>query len=166
MSTTKPENRKQLLELLGATQKNVQWSWCAVDEKHKRVFFTVWNQEQLNKNHKKDPLIYLVQQPWWGINETGNNSASRNDHNEKLRLYFQEKYTAYCYILKRKMDGSIPTLPVKIDGICDFIYRIELVEIPRLDEETGAPKENTIIGIVKYRIDRAMFSDFRNGLLN
>ncbi|HCG5592894.1 hypothetical protein OTK59_12350 [Vibrio natriegens] len=179
MSTTKPENRKQLLDMLGATQKNVQWSWCAVDDTNKRVFFSIWEQEKLHEKNRYDTKAYLIQQPWWGVDENLKSTKSRNDHNEKLRLYFECGYSAYGYILKRKRDsdGNLK-LPVEIGGVCDFIFHLDLIKVPRLDLEgymhelisqgifeTDFEQEFTTIGIVRDRISRSQFYTFKYGKL-
>lgn len=39
---SRPKNRLQLMNRLGAEQLNNVWSWCAVNEAEKKVYFSIW----------------------------------------------------------------------------------------------------------------------------
>lgn len=101
----KLENRSQLMEYLGAKQRNVVWSWCAINEEQRKVYFSVWTD---CKVHIEGKMAYVLQEPDWGINEHGNFSPARNDHDEKLEKVFTESYEAYGYFVEAKDTKSVP----------------------------------------------------------
>src|SRR6476660_6780052 len=97
-----PANRSQLMSYLGATQKNVVWSWCAVNDTERKVYLSVWTDTR-NKRDGEERESYLIQEPHWGVKaSTGNHSAARKDQNEKLSKVFNEGYSAYGYFVVAK----------------------------------------------------------------
>lgn len=71
----KLENRSQLVDYLGAHQRNVVWSWCAVDEDERKVYFSLWSDTRSRRDGQRES--YLVQEPDWGIvTETGRASPA------------------------------------------------------------------------------------------
>lgn len=103
---TRPENRSQLMDRLGASQLNTVWSWCAVNEAEKKVYFSIWTDSVQTHNGEK---CYVIQEPFWGVNdETGNKSAARNDQDAKLALVFEHGYNAYGYFIVAKDRAADP----------------------------------------------------------
>ena len=125
---TKPGNRLQLMNYLGAKQKNTVWSWCAVDDENKKVYLSVWTDTR-KKRGDDDKVSYLIQEPHWGINEdTGKKSAARNDHDEKLSKIFDESYKAYGYFIVAKDVNSHPREIEETKTSFIFSLELELLE--------------------------------------
>ncbi|MDZ7842615.1 MAG: hypothetical protein U5R46_17590 [Gammaproteobacteria bacterium] len=118
----KAENRSQLMDQLGAVQANTVWSWCAVNDEERKVYFSVW--ADLVHKHAGENR-YTIQEPGWGIDEAGCRSPARNDHDEKLRLVFEQGYEPYGYFI----EAQDPTAhPRQIAGIrTSFVMRLRLV---------------------------------------
>ena len=57
---------------LGAKQLNPMWSWCAVNEKEKKVYFSVWEDQKYDCERK----AYILQEEWWGM-EGGSLAGSK-----------------------------------------------------------------------------------------
>lgn len=90
----------------GATQLNTVWSWCAVNEQAKAVYFSVWT-DHIYKTG--GDTFYVLQEPHWGLNdETGKSKAARNDQDEKLSLVFDKGYEAYGYFIVAKDTSAVP----------------------------------------------------------
>ena len=55
-----PANLSQLMAYLGAKQRSVIWSWCAVNDAERKVYLRVW----LDTAKKRDGqrLSYLIQE--------------------------------------------------------------------------------------------------------
>ena len=101
----RPSSRADLMSRFGAVQKNTVWSWCAVNEQERKVFFSVWTDFTYKEDgHTK----YVVQAPDWGVSEGGTLSAARKDHDEKMSLVFDDGYEAYGYFVKAKNKNVIP----------------------------------------------------------
>ncbi len=101
------ENRSQMMEYLGAEQRNTVWSWCAVNEEERKVYFSMWedtHSKDADGNHQ-----YLIQEPSWGVDEeTGKKTAARNDHDEKLALVFDSGYQPFGYIVVARDKHAYP----------------------------------------------------------
>ncbi|HCG9065880.1 TPA: hypothetical protein NKB39_001783 [Vibrio parahaemolyticus] len=173
MNTESPKNRYQLMQALGATQRNIYWSWCAEDKDNKRLFFTAWEHENIAP--KGEDPIFIIQQPWWGEKESGSLSASRSDHNKKLAKYFKGinstdkcgQFTAYCYVSKAKTlkNSTKVSLPVELEYInTNYIYQIDLIKVRMHPFEVdNAFQEYTIIGLTKGRkLKLKDFDKFKN----
>lgn len=96
---SRPENRMQLMDYLGATQINRVWSWCAVNEDEKRVYFSIWTDNRLREDGAK---VYAIQEPDWGVLENEKKSPARNDHDYKLSLVLDQGYEAWGYFIEAK----------------------------------------------------------------
>lgn len=133
------ENRSQLLAYLGAKQRNVVWSWCAVNNEEKKVYFSVWVDKKRKLDDNKS--YYVFQEPGWGIDETGTASPARRDHDEKLALVFDQGYEAYGYFIV----AEDPTAePRKIaETRTGFVFSFDLRRLA-----TG-----TVLGLPKTRIN-------------
>lgn len=136
----KPENRSQLMEYLGAKQKNTVWSWCAVNDEERKVYFSVW----MDTRSKRDgtTVSYVIQEPDWGVAQgTGSKSAARKDHDEKLSLVFNEGYEAYGYFIEPKDKNAYPR---EIESTkTSFIFSFELER----------QKDGSVLGYPKTRIE-------------
>lgn len=118
------ENRSQLMDYLGAKQRNTVWSWCAVNEEEKKVYFSVW----VDTHKKRDGVnsSYVIQEPHWGIDEeTGSASAARRDHDEKLALVFDKGYEAYGYFIEAKDRHAQPRQIESTHTGFIFSFRLE-----------------------------------------
>lgn len=93
---SRAENRSQMMCQLGAKQANTMWSWCAVNEDTKKVYFSVWA-DMVHKHNGGNRAI--IQEPDWGVDEGGRKSPARNDHDKKLRLVFEDGYEAFGYFV-------------------------------------------------------------------
>lgn len=102
---SRPENRSQLMERLGAVQLNTVWSWCAVNEEKRRVYFSIWTDNLLKG---AAPRTYKIQAPDWGISESGSKSAARNDQDAKLAMVFDKGYEAWGYFIEAKDPTAHP----------------------------------------------------------
>ncbi len=135
----KLENRLQLMNYLGAEQRNTVWSWCAVNEEEEKVYLSVW-EDTRQKRNGDEKISYLIQEPFWGVNEdTGSKSPARNDHDEKLSKIFDDGYEPYGYIVVAKDVNADPREIEKTKT--SFIFSLEL---KKLDDGT----------IICYPIDR------------
>lgn len=138
---SRPENRSQLMKHFGAKQKNVHWSWCAINEKEKSVYFSVWTDFR-NKYGDKGRNYYTIQGPDWGIDkETGSSSPARIDQDEKLDKVLNQDYEAFCYFIEAK-DKNAPVREIESTRTT-FVFSLEL---ERLDD-------GTVIGYPLERID-------------
>ena len=101
------ENRSQLMEHLGAKQKNTVWSWCAVNEEEHKVYLSVWTDTRAKRDGVR--VSYVIQEPDWGIDQhTGSKSPARKDQDEKLALIFDEGYEVYGYFIEAKDTSANP----------------------------------------------------------
>uniref|UniRef100_UPI00115C094D hypothetical protein n=1 Tax=Vibrio cholerae TaxID=666 RepID=UPI00115C094D len=156
MNTKPPKNRYQLMQALGATQRNIYWSWCAEDSDKHRLFFTAWEHENIAPAGEEP--IFVIQHPKWGIKDNGKLSNSRNDHNEKIQKYFDglnpnnkyaPKYTAYCYFTYAKINKEDKnSYDIEIRKIVrDYIYEVDLIKVPyHLMHESKYDNEYIILG--------------------
>jgi len=135
----KLDSRSQLMEYFGAQQKNIHWSWCAVNEEMKQVFLSVWTDTR-SKRGGDEKVSYLIQEPHWGANESsGSFSPARNDHDEKISKIFNDGYTPYGYFVVAKDVNASPREIAETKT--SFIFSLELKQLP----------DGTIIG---YPLDR------------
>lgn len=133
----KPSNRTELMQRLGAVQVNHVWSWCAVNEAKKEVYFSMWEDTREVVNGK---VSYIVQEPCWGT-YGGSRTAARNDHDEKLAKVFHEGYKAFGYI---NVAENTKAQPRKIECTrTSFVFSIDVER-----QEDG-----TILGFLKKRIE-------------
>ena len=117
---SRTENRSQLMDYLGAVQRNQVWSWCAVNEDERRVYFSIWTDNTLPE---EGPRTYAIQEPDWGISDDGARSPARNDHDQKLALVFEEGYEAWGYFIKardrtaqpRAIESTATSFVVRLD---------------------------------------------------
>jgi hypothetical protein len=87
-----------MMEYLGAKQRNTVWSWCAVNEEERKVYFSLWVDTAAKRDGKN--VSYVVQEPDWGIDESKQTvSAARKDHDEKLSLVFEHGYEPWGYCI-------------------------------------------------------------------
>lgn len=104
----KPENRLDLINYFGAKQLNDVWSWCAVNEGTKSVYFSVWtdNRQKFGADNK---VGYILQQDDWGINPaTGNKMPARNDQDEKVEMVLNQGYKAFGFFVEAKDKTAEP----------------------------------------------------------
>ncbi len=136
----KPENRLQLMEYLGAKQKNTVWSWCAVNDEERKVYFSVWVDTRAKRDGAR--VSYIIQEPIWGVDQdTGSKSAARKDHDEKLSLVFNEGYEAYGYFIEAKDENAHPR---EIGNTkTSFIFSLELER----------QKDGSVLAYPKTRIE-------------
>lgn len=122
---SKAENRSQLMDRLGAKQLNPMWSWCAVDEANKKVYFSAWLDMKIKKD---DKLYYILQEPHWGIDpETGKISPARNDQDDKFDLVFNHGYKAFAYFIEAE---DVNIVPRSIKSIkTTFIFSLEIEKL-------------------------------------
>src|SRR5258706_11690705 len=116
-------SRTQLMDYLGAKQRNVVWSWCAVNDEERKVYFSLWSDFREKRDGGR--VSYLVQEPNWGIDaNTGSKSAARKDHDEKLDLALVQGYEAYGYIVEAEDKFAEPR---KIASTAtSFIFQLDL----------------------------------------
>ena len=135
----KPENRSQFMDRLGAKQLNTMWSWCAVDDNNKKVYFSAWLDMKIEKNGKK---FYILQEPHWGVDEQTNKiSPARKDQDNKFDLVLNHGYKAFAYFIEAE---DINAVPRSIKSIkTSFVFSMEL---DTLDD-------GTIIGLPINRIE-------------
>ncbi|HCE4545002.1 hypothetical protein [Vibrio parahaemolyticus] len=163
MHTEPPKNRYQLMNALGATQRNIYWSWCAEDKDNKRLFFTAWEHENIAPTGEEP--IFIIQHPKWGIKDNGKFSNSRKDHNDKIQKYFDgldasnldvPKHTAYCYFTHAKINREDKSnYDIEIRKVLrNYIYEINLIKVPchlMHVHENENNNEHIILGLTKGR---------------
>ena len=115
------ENRSQMMRKLNAKQANPQWALCAVNEDEKKVYLSVWvdlvgDYKGINR--------YLLQDPSWGIEESGEVSKQRKDHDEKMRLIFDKEYEAFGYFVEAIDPDALPR-QIK-ETRTSFVMRLEM----------------------------------------
>ena len=102
------DSRQQMMDYLGAKQRNIMWSWCAANDEERKVYFSLW-QDTRKKRNGEDQPSYVVQGPDWGIDaKTGKPSAARKDHDEKLALVFEQGYQPFGYLVVAKDVNAEP----------------------------------------------------------
>lgn len=124
---SKPGNRSQLMAHFGAEQRNVVWSWCAVNEEERKVYLSVWTDFQGDHagNGRKS---YIIQEPHWGTDDGHNStSAARKDHDEKLDKIFNQGYEAFGYFIVVKDRTARPREIGKAKT--SFIFALELEKL-------------------------------------
>lgn len=99
-------SRSQLMEYLGAKQRNTVWSWCAVNDEERKVYFSIWTDTKEKRDGVR--LSYLIQEPDWGINSDGSVQPARRDQDEKLALVFDNGFEPYGYFIEPKDRTSRP----------------------------------------------------------
>lgn len=116
-------SRTQLMDFFGAKQRNVVWSWCAVNDDEKKVYFSLWADSREKRDGNR--VSYVVQKPHWGIDETtGSRSAARKDHDDKLLLALEHGYESYGYLVEPKNRNAVPR---EIESTeTSFIFRLQL----------------------------------------
>lgn len=131
---SRPQNRLQLMERLGAVQFNNRLAWCGVNEAERKVFFSIWTDSTHTHGTQKG---YIIQGPDWGINEaTGNKEAPRADQDAKLALVFDQNYESFGYFIVAKDRKAFPR---EIEETrTSFVVRLQL---ERLSDESvfGVP---------------------------
>lgn len=132
-------SRTQLMDYLGAVQKNIVWSWCAVNEEERKVYLSLWADMRSKRDGK---ISYVVQEEDWGVDPaSGSKSAARKDHDEKLLLVFDSGYEAYGYVVEAVDRNASPR---KIENTAtSFIFQLELERL----------KDGSVLGYVKSRIN-------------
>ena len=110
------------MERLGAIQVNTVWSWCAVNEKDHKVYFSIWT----DSVHKVNGVNqYVIQGPEWGVTESGGRrSAARNDQDAKLSLVFDQGYEPYGYFIEAKNPKAEPREIA--NTLTSFVMRLKL----------------------------------------
>jgi hypothetical protein len=121
-------SRSQMMDYLGATQRNVVWSWCAVNHEERKVYLSLWS--DTHQKHADGRVSYIVQEPDWGM-EKGFASPARVDHDEKLALVFDQGYEAYGYVIVPKDPGQHPRQIAETRT--GFVFALSL---ERLDDGT------------------------------
>lgn len=119
---SRPENRSQMMDRLGAIQVNTVWSWCAVNEKDRKVYFSIWT----DSVHKVNGINhYVIQSPEWGGTESGGRrSAARSDQDAKLSLVFEQGYEPYGYFIEAKNPKAEPREIA--NTLTSFVMRLKL----------------------------------------
>lgn len=126
------------MERLGATQLNTVWSWCAVNEADRKVYFSIWTDNTHTHNGSR---CYVIQEPDWGIDDAGHRSPARNDQDAKFALVFKQGYEAFGYFIEAKDRNKHPREIEKT--ITSFVMLLQL-------ETLG---DGTIIGIPLRRVE-------------
>jgi len=116
-----------MMEYLGAVQKNTVWSWCAVNDGEKKVYFSLWVDSGAKRDGKN--ISYIVQEPDWGADEdTHSLSAARKDQDEKLGLVFDKGYEPWGYCIVAKDRHARPR-EIEETRTC-FVYLLRLERLP------------------------------------
>lgn len=111
------------MDRVGAVQLNTVWSWCAVNEQKRQVYFSIWTDNLLKD---APPRTYKIQEPDWGISKQGRKSAARNDQDSKLELVFKQGYEAWGYFIEAKDPTAHPR---EIENTAtSFVVRLALSE--------------------------------------
>ena len=126
------------MDRLGAIQLNTVWSWCGVNESEKKVYFSIWTDNNHVHNGENG---YIIQEPEWGINETGSKSAARNDQDAKFALVFDNGYEPYGYFIVAKDRNAHPREIAETRT--SFVVKLQL---HRLDD-------GSIVGIPQERVE-------------
>lgn len=136
----RPENRSQLMAYFGAEQRNTVWSWCAVNEEEKKVYLSVWTDKRQTLPGDDRPS-YIIQEPDWGVKESGSKSPARNDHDEKLSKVLDEGYESFGYFIVAK---DVNVVPREIETTkTSFVFKLEIKKLA----------DGTIIGYPLKRIE-------------
>lgn len=136
---SRPQNRSQLMDRLGAVQLNTVWSWCGVNESEKKVYFSIWTDNTYTHNGEKG---YIIQEPDWGVSdETGNKSAARNDQDAKFALVFDHGYEPHGYFIVAKDRTAHPREIA--DTRTSFVVRLQLETL----------QDGSIVGIPRDRVE-------------
>ena len=117
----KAENRSQMMRKLNAKLANPQWACCAVNEDEKKVYLSVWVDlvEDFERSNR-----YLLQDPDWGVEESGEVSKQRKDQDEKMRLIFEKEYEVFGYFVEA-VDPAADPREIK-ETRTSFVMRLEL----------------------------------------
>jgi hypothetical protein len=142
------ENRKQLMDYLGAVQRNTVWSWCAVNEEERKVYLSMWSDLRVDGQGKHIPPRaprtprdgYIVQGMHWGM-EDGIRDHRRRDHDEKLAYVFDDGYEAFGYINVAKDPKQHPREIAETKT--GFVFALELKRLP----------DGTVLGFPTRRIN-------------
>jgi hypothetical protein len=132
-----PTSRTELLELLGATQRNRMWSWSAVNHAERKVYFGVWR--DLAKKRNGVDVSFIIQEADWGM-ETGTKSPARREQDDNLALALDHGYEAFAFLNDVKDPAAYPRKIART--ITTHIHSIRLEPQP----------DGTILGYPTSRI--------------
>lgn len=126
------------MDRLGALQINTVWSWCGVNDAEKKVYFSIWTDKVYTHGGEKG---YFLQEPHWGVHDTGKKSAARNDQDTKFALVSEQGYQPYGYFIVAKDPSAIPR---EIEETrTSFVVRLQIETLV----------DGSIIGIPRERIE-------------
>lgn len=125
---SKPANRSQLMQRLGAEQINHVWAWCAVNHQERKVYFSVWVDNMLKDDHGKPNYLIDREEP---DPRFADRSPARNDRDEKLRFVFEDGYESYAYFIEAK-DPKAEQREIKATRT-SFVMQIQLERLPNRD---------------------------------
>lgn len=123
---SKPSSRSELMAYFGAEQRNVVWSWCAVNESERKVYLSVWT--DVHGDHAGNGRkSYIIQDPHWGMNIDNSKSRARKDHDEKLEKVFHQGYEAFGYFIDAKDRSANPREIASTRT--SFIFELDVVKL-------------------------------------
>jgi len=124
---------------LGAVQVNTVWSWCAVNESRRRVYFSIWTDKACDYQGRR---AYVMQEPDWGMDDvSGRKSPARNDQDAKFSLVFDGGYEPYGYFIVAKDPSEHPRQIAETRTT--FVMKLEL----------HTAESGEILGIPIERVD-------------
>lgn len=90
-------NKSTFVKHLGFTQQS-NYAWCSHPDADKRILFTAW--QHLRVEYESGNHAYIVQEPHWAAKTAwGFKSGTRNDHDDKFRLVFEDGFEPWLYYL-------------------------------------------------------------------
>ncbi len=135
---SRPNNRSQLMDRLGAVQANTVWAWCGVNDTEKKVYFSIWTDNSLTHRGEK---AYVIQEPDWGIDDRGTRSPARNDQDSKLHLVFAAGYEPHGYFIVAKNPKAHPREIAETRT--SFVVKLEMDRLA----------DGTVVGMLRERIE-------------
>lgn len=128
-------SRTDFIQSLGATCKNVAWSWSFIDETNKKIIFGAW--EDLRSENCMDVLILSDS---WQLSDKGIKKAGYTQAIEHIRKILFEGYSLYTFRQVRKSKKENDNGVAKIES---FERRIYFKNLTRKENGWYASDEET-----------------------
>lgn len=126
-------SRTEFIESLGATCKNVAWSWSFIDESNKRIIFGAW--EDLRSKNGKEILILS---DGWQFSKKGIKKSGYTQAIEHIKKVLFEGYSLFTFKQVRKRKTENDSGVAKIDY---FEAQIHFKNLVRRDDGWYASEE-------------------------
>jgi 5-methylcytosine-specific restriction protein A len=116
-----------MIDRLGATMKNQQWSWSAIDDENKKAYFCAWSHYKEKRNGE---FWHLFMSDEWAGSNHDHTKPGYTEAKEYLSKVINEGYKAYLIMIEPTerftMPSATPDQDVKIKKVLtSFVIEIQ-----------------------------------------